>query len=345
MAGHNYDTQQSRLLALSGEFIAAAQITEVLGGIGKQVQMPSNKTDTVILASWVPYGGTVANPNTWSYDIQTHITTEGVTPQADSIQRRDIPIKLVQYMALYSFTDKDEMLYEDDIKEGMKMNVSQRMSLVRELAIWGQLKACTNKFYSGGSTRAAVSGKITESILNKITRSLNASHAKMITKVLDSTTSWGTRQVEPAFVCYAHSDLEQDFRDLPGFIVTSLYGQRKLVNNMELGSWRNIRVVLSPELQPYKNAATSVTASTYGLSSTGGTNPDVYPVVICGEDSFAQVALRGKNAIESIYIPTTSTKDDPGGQRGYIGAKFWHGAAVTNSGWMAVAEVAVSDLS
>jgi N4-gp56 family major capsid protein len=192
MAGHTYDSQASRLAALSGEFIGHAIPTEVLGNCGTQLEMPKNKTDTIILSAWVPFGGTVANPNTWDYDVQSHITTEGVTPPADSIVRRDIPIKLVQFSALYSFTDKDEILYEDDIKDGMKRNIGDRMSYIREMNLWGQLKACTNKFFSGTSatSRATVSGKVSEVILSRITRSLNNNHAKMCKEVLNSTTSF-----------------------------------------------------------------------------------------------------------------------------------------------------------
>jgi N4-gp56 family major capsid protein len=348
--GHTYDSQASRLAQLSGEFIAYAIPAEVLGNVAMNKKMPKNKTDTVTYSSWVPYGGTVSAPNTWSIAIAEHITTEGVTPQADSLVRRDIPIKLVQYSALYSYTDKDEDLYEDDIMEGMKQNIGNRMSLVRELAIWGQMKGSTNKFYANATgttatSRATVSGKLNDVVCSRIVRSLQKNHGKLITKVLNSTGNWGTRQVEPSYVAFAHTDLEQDIRDLPGFTVTALYGQRQLINDREIGTWRNIRFVLSPELSSYPNAASSITASTYDLYTTGGTNPDVYPVVFVAEEAFIQVALRGQESVEAIYLDTKPTKADPIGQRGYVGAKFWHGCGIANPGWLAVAEVAANALS
>jgi N4-gp56 family major capsid protein len=349
MAGHTYESQASRLAALSGEFIGHAIPTEVLGNCGKQIEMPKNKTDTIIVASWVPYGGTTSAPNTWTVSAQAHITTEGVTPKADTITRRDVSIQLNQYMALYAFTDKDYDLYEDDIVAGMKEQVGERMGLVREMAIYGQMKASTNKFYAGPSgvttTRATVAGKISGDFLNKMIRSLKANHGRPITKILATSGNYGTTGVEAAFVCYAHTDAEKDIRDLPGFKEVASYGQRKPISDYELGTWQNIRFIISPELYSYQNAATSITASTYDLYSTGGTNPDVYPIILMAQDAFAQVKLRGANAIVPIFLDTKPSKADPGGQRGYVGAKFWHGCNIINNGWLAVGECGVSDLT
>lgn len=347
MAGHSYSDQASRLVVLSGEFIAHAIPTEVLGNCGKQMDMPRNKTDTVVFASWVPYGATVSNPNTWTISAAAHVTTEGVTPKADTMVRRDVPITLQQYSCLYAFTDKDFNLYEDDLVAGFKEQVGRRMGIVREMAIYGQMKASTNKFYAGAlaSTRATVSGKVTDILLQRMVRSLNANHAKKITKVLGPSNDFGTRSVEAAFVAYCHTDLEQDIRALPGFIVTSNYGVRQVLNEFELGTWMNIRFVLSQELYSYADAATSVTASTYGLKTTTGTNPDVFPLILMGEEAFGQVKLRGVDAVKPIYLPVDSQdKSDPLNQRGYIGANFWFGSGILNPGWLIVAEVAASDL-
>lgn len=344
-AGHNYDSQASRLLALSGEFIGHAIPTEVLGNCGMQIDMPKNKTDTVKVASWVPYGGTVSNPNVFNVSLAAHITSEGVTPKADSITRRDVSINLVQYSALYAYTDKDYDMYEDDIVAGMKEQVGERMGLIRELAIYGQIKGATNRFYSGvsASSRSTVSGKISDIFLQKMVRSLKANHGQAITKVLGTSGNYGTTAVEAAYVCYTHTDAEQDIRNLPGFKETAIYGQRTPINDYELGTWQNIRFIISPELAAYPNSGAAI--GTLGLFSTTGVNIDVYPVILMAKDCIAQVKLRGQNAIEPIYLDTKASKADPLGQRGYIGAKFWHGAAVINNGWIAVGEAGVSDLS
>jgi N4-gp56 family major capsid protein len=82
-----------------------------------------------------------------------------------------------------------------------------------------------------------------------------------------------------------------------------------------------------------------------GLLATGP-NVDVYPVIVAAEDAWAQVALRGQNAMDVSYIaPGQKDKNDPLGQRGYIGAKFWFTTKITNPGWMAVAWVGTPSLA
>ena len=65
-----------------------------------------------------------------------------------------------------------------------------------------------------------------------------------------------------------------------------------------------------------------------------------------GKEAYGLVPLRGYNSVEpSIINPNTKTKDDPLGQRGYVGWKTWFVAVILNEVWMARLEVAVSDLS
>jgi N4-gp56 family major capsid protein len=273
------------------------------------------------------------------------LTQEGVTPNADTIVPRDVVFTLNQYAALYSLTDKDFDLYEDDIAAQMKIQLGERMGLVREMAIYAQMKAATAKFYGGfGSTRASVNAAISDRLISAITRSLAANHAKRITKILSPAQAYGSTSVEASFVCYAHTDLEYDIRRLPGFRETAAYAQRKVISDFELGTWQNVRFVISADLNSIPNAGFAVGST--GLKSTGGANIDVYPMIFLAQDAFAQVKLRGANAIDmSVIMPNQKDSSDPLGQRGYIGAKFWHTSGILNPGWIVVAEVGVDALA
>jgi N4-gp56 family major capsid protein len=337
-----YNTATPRINKLAGEIIGHAEPTEVLTTGCKALKMPKNKSETLIVRSWVPYGGTASAPNTFTVDYLAHITQEGVTPAADTIVPRDVTFTLNQYMALYGFTDKQYNLYEDDVESAMKEQTGERMGLVREMAIWGGMKACTNKFYSGGTSRTTVDGKITEKFLQRITRSLENNHGKLMRPALSMSVNYGSSAVEASYVCCCHTDCSQDIRRLPGFIETARYGQKSLISDRELGTWENVRFVTSPELRPTADVGASIVG--LGLLSTTGANADVYSIVVMAKEAFAQVELRGLSALQPIWVPLTASKSDPGGQRGYIGAKFWHTSGVLNNGWMAVGEVAVSDL-
>lgn len=362
MAIQTYDLQAGRLGKMAGEIIRHAIATEVLVAALSQKDMPKNKSDTIVFRSWVPYGATASSPNVWMGTSESgsasgatgytdiaadfagrHITVEGVTPSADTIAPRDVTVPLQQYMALYALTDKDYDLYEDDIEEAMKVQTGERMGLVRELVVYGKLKAATNKFYAGASgatvaSRSLVAGPLDVKHIAKIIRSLKANHAKAITKILPPSTNINTRAVEAGFVCYAHTDTEYDIRALPGFIPVAQYGSRQPINEYELGTYNNVRFILSAELAPYYGA---------GATGTAGTTSqyDVYPYIFLSADAAAAVKLRGSQAIDPILLlPNQKDKNDPGGQRGYIGAKFWFASEVLNQGWIAVLEALVTHI-
>jgi N4-gp56 family major capsid protein len=338
-----YNTNAARIGKLKGEILGHAVPVEVLGMTGMQKQMPKNSSDTVVYRRWLPYGAAVTNGNTinrWVVDPVLHVMQEGVTPPADSLVPQDIQCTLQQYAVQYSVTDKTVDLYEDDVPSEMKKQVGERMGLVREMIRYGVLKAGTNKYYGGaGTSRATVNGKTSLTMLRKIARNLALNHGKSITSVLAPSPMFATSPVEAGFVVYGSSDLEPDFRDLPGFIHTSEYGQRKTISDYELGSCERFRFVISPELTAYADAGASV-AGNPGFVSTSGTNNDVYPIIVMAEDAWGQVALRGMNSIDAWWLPPSQRdKSDPGGQRGYCGAKTWFQCVILNQGWMAVGEV------
>lgn len=346
MSNQTFQMTPARIAKLKGEILAHAIPVEVLGITGQQKKQPKNSSKVTVFRRFLPFGATQLSQNRWSVDDVKHITQEGVTPAADTLTPVDVETQLQEYAVLYSLTNQMVDLHEDgpDIVDEMKKQTGQRLGLVREMVRWGAVKACTNKFYAGGTSRTTVSAKITIGLLRKITRSLRANHGKFITGILAPSAMYNTTAIEAAYLVFCHTDVEQDIRDLPGFTEVARYGSRKPVNEHELGNVESFRFILSPDLPPVLNAgATVATAPT--LVSTGGANIDVYPIVVTGEDAWAQVALRGKESIDPTFIPPSQKdKNDPLGQRGYVGATTYFTAKVMNDGWMAVAEVGISIL-
>jgi len=347
MAQHAYDTVSPRIGKLKGAILKHAVPREVLGITGNQHKMPRNQSDTVVFRRWLPTGGATTDGDTinrWSVTVADHLTQEGVTPPSETIAPQDITVQLSQYSCLYQYTDKTAMLYEDNVPDEMKRLCGQRMGLVRELIRYGALKGNTNKFYAGGTTRATVDETISLNLLRRVSRSLLGNRGDLITKILDSSPNYNTTSVEAAFIVFAHTDMENDFRELPGFKEVAAYGNRKPLHQMELGSTDRYRFIISPELGPVIDSGAAV--GTTGLISTGGSNIDAYPVIVVAEDAWGDVALRGMNSFGVTNIPhTQKDKNDPLGQRGYIGSVFWSAAFVQNDGWMAVVECGASALT
>lgn len=346
MSQFTYPVPAGRINRMLGEIIAHAVPREVLGTVGMQRQIPKNKGATVIYRSYLPYGALSTNQNTQNRpaaDPVAHLLQEGMTPPIDSLVPRDVSATLQQYGVLYGLTDKSVDLYEDDIPPEMIKQTGERTGLVREMIRYGVLKGGTNAFYQGGSSRAAVNGRISLAKLRKIVRNLQANHADMITEVLSMSYDFGSTGVEAGYVVYTHTDVASDIRDLPNFKSTVEYAQRKLISPREIGSCEEFRFVLSPELAPYADAGAAIGST--GMYSTTGANIDVYPVLVMGKDAFGNIALRGDDAVDPTYIPpNVKSAADPLGQRGYVGCKFYAQSLMLNQGWMAVYEVGITDL-
>jgi N4-gp56 family major capsid protein len=346
MSRQNYDTSTPRVGKLKGEILKHAVPREVLGITGKNHKMGKNQSDTVIFRRWLPFGGATTNAttiNAWVVDENDHLTQEGVTPNSDTLAPQDITVQLNQYSCLYQYSDKTAELYEDNIPDEMKKQTGQRMGLVREKIRYGALKGGTNAFYAGGTSRATTDEKISLGILRNITRSLLGNRADLITQILSPSENYNTAGIEAGFLVFCHTDVENDIRELPGFVECAAYGSRKVMHELELGAVDRYRFICSPELSPIIDSGAAV--GTTGLVSTGASNIDVYPTIVVADDAWGDVALRGMNSFNVTHVPySQKDKNDPHGQRGYIGATFWSASFIQNDGWMAVLECGVTDL-
>ena len=351
MSTQNMATQAARIGKLKGEILAHVMPVEVFGKFGVKKPMPKNSSETVVFRRWLPKGATSNTPNTWSVTPSSHQLSEGETPVADTITAQDITVSLVEYGFIYRWTNRVEDLYEDDVPAEIKRLTGERMGLLLEMVRWGQLKAGTNVFRAANvASRATINALISANLMRNIARSLHSNQASKITGILSASTGIGTQPVEAAYVAICHTDLESDIRSqLSGFVHVSEYGSRQAMHENELGSWENYRFVCSPHLAPYLSAGTTTTANTRlaaGVPNSAGSEAvDVYPIIVLAQESFGDVALRGKSAMNISAFPASQkTKDDPLGQRGLIGAQTYFNCVRLNEYHMAVAEVAASSL-
>ena len=311
------------------QMLRHAKPVMVLEKLGLTKPMPKNKTDTIKFR----------RPK-----IFTAATTpliEGVTPTETQFSYEDVSATLRQYGQVVVITDKIEDLHEDPVLNDASVQAGENIGRTIEALNYGIIRAGTSVYYANGTARTDVNTPITLTKQRAVLRTLKANKAQKITRSLSPSSDYGTRAVEAAYVAVAHTDVESDIRNLPGFKTTAEYGTRSPLSEYEIGSVEDVRYLLSPDLNPFLDAG----GAKGTMVSTGGTSADVYPVVFFGQDAWGMVALRGQGAVSPTIIPVgQKTKDDPLGQRGYVGWKTWHAALILNQAWMARLEVAVSAL-
>lgn len=301
----------------------------VLSNMGLTKPLPKNKAEKIIFRRAIPF------------TAATTPVVEGVTPNAQKLAYEDVQVTLRQYGKPIEITDRVVELTEDPVMETSSMLAGEQAGMTIEAVLYGILKAGTNVFYANGASRVAVNTTLTLSKQRAVTRALAAQKARKISRMLKSGVEYGVSAVEAAYIAVAHTDLDSDIRNLVGFIPTAKYGARQMINENEIGSVEQVRYVLSPDLGSFADAGGAKGA----MVSTTGTSADVYPILFFGQDAFAQVPLKGEEAIIPMVLnPGTPSKSDPMGQRGYVSWKCWYAAVILNDLWMARLEVSVTAL-
>ena len=312
-------------------FLAHAQPQLLLEKFAQVQAMPKNTGQVLKWRRLVPF------------DAAMEQLTEGVTPSPTGITYEDVSSVIAQYGSWIPFTDVLLDTHEDDNLKQMTIAAGEQAALTKERILWNVLVGGTNVIYSGTATqRSAVIAPIALGDLRLAQRTLKVAMAKPITKMLDASVKIATQPVAPAYVGLGHTNLEQDFRAISGFVPRENYSNTSLIHPLEIGKVEDLRIVLAPHFTYFAGAGGAVAS---GVLRTGG-KADVYPLVILGQDAFAATPLKG---MDSARVAVKNPKmgesyEDPLGQRGFLAWKMWYSAARLNEAWMTRIEAAASDL-
>ena len=339
-----YSSPAQRVGIIKGQILKHAIRTNTLEISGEVYKQPTQMGDTVTFRQVVPFGATAAAPNTFTTTAAAHLIQEGFTPNVDSIQILDTTVQVQKYGALYGYTERQKSLGEDPLPDWMEEQLGERLGNVRELVYIGALQGCTNRFYSGGTTRATTSLPVNLNLINRVTRNLAGNHATFVRDVLKPSQNVGTAAIQKAYLAFGSTDLQQDIEAIPGYTAVKDYGTMTKAHDMEIGAVGSVRFILSPDMPTVIDPGAAV-AGTTNLSTTG-TSADVYQLFIVAKDAWGHTAFRGLDAFKFKHISIDAAdKSDPTGERGYCSATFYDAGVVTNHGWMALCEVTVSSLT
>jgi N4-gp56 family major capsid protein len=310
----------------AAKMLAHAVPVMVLEKTAMTEEMPMNATETV----------TFRRPRTFT--ASTTPLVEGVTPSSVAFRTDDVAVSLKQYGMVVTTTDKVEDLGEKIILPAAVTAVGENAGRTQEALDWSVVRGGTNIVYANGSQRTDVNQPMSLTKIRASVRALERQKAMPFRNVISGSTMFATKPIEAAYIAIGHTDLKADIRNLPGFTPVAQYGSRSVICPEEIGSVEDVRFVLSRDLAAFAGGGASSTTMVNTASVA-----DVYPLMIFGQESWGRVRLRGQGSIEPSVIPAgQKTKDDPLGQRGYIGWKMWHAAVRLNEAWMVRLECAAT---
>jgi len=322
-----------------------AEPIQVLTQFGAQKEQPLNKTDTIVFRRLKPFNATATEvPNITATNF---LTSEGVTPTANTISYTDVTTTLNQYAVLFKFSSKAQLMYEDDIPGDMAKLTGETLAEVAELVCYGQVKAGTSVIYANGSTRVGLNSRVSLNDLRLAARTMESNRARQVTSAIKPGQDFGTSSVEPGYIVFIHTDCVADVRDLPGFTKRVDYGSAiKPVHMREIGACEEFRFVTSPLFAPWLAGGAAIGAT--GMLAADDTTLDVYPMIVTAQDAWGQCSLKGygHSGVSPTLIPaSTKNHANPSGMFGYVGADFWLSSIRLNENWMTRIECCVTDIS
>lgn len=270
--------------------------------------------------------------------LATTPLVEGVTPAGSKVTVTDVTATLEQYGDFVPFSDVIEDTHEDPFLQQVSDVLGEQAAQTMETIRWNIIKAGTNVFYANGSQRTDVNTPITLALQRKCTRALKRQNAAYITSVVASTPQFRTEPVEAAYIGLVHPDVENDIRNISGFIPTKQYGSTTPWSN-EIGAVEDVRYLRSTIFTAFADGGGAKGA----MISTTGTNADVYPVLYVSKDAYGLVPLKGKDSMSIMVVNPKPAPGDPLGQRGTAGWKTMHTAVILNDLWLVRAEVAATN--
>lgn len=327
------DINQRTAAHVVKEFLMTVEPVLVLSKFALTKPVPKNVAESVKFRRRVPF------------TVDAVPLVEGVTPTADRITFEDVSMTLKQYGDLVEITDHIEDLAEDPVLMEATKGLAEQAAATMERILWNTIKGGTVVTYANGAARNAVNTPVSVAKLRAVIRSLKAQKAQKFTSILDASPKYGTKPVEACYVAVCHTDLENDIRNLPGFIPTAKYASGGVLGPQEFGALEEIRFVTSPDLVPFADAGGAYAGSGTAMVSTSGTSADVYPIMVLGKEAYATCPLKGGNSMTpTVLKPNTPRGGDPLGQRGTVGWKAWMNAIILNQTFMQRLEVAATDL-
>lgn len=302
----------------------------VLAKWAKTTAMPMNKGEIIKWRRMRPQS------------VSTTALTEGVTPATQNLVYEDVTTVLAQFGGIIGVTDKIADLSEDPVLNDCMTALGDQAKATKEMILWGVVRGGSAVLYANGTARSSVNTPVDLDLIRAGVNTLKRNHSKMLTKKLAPGPNIGTEAVGMSYIGVGHVDLERDIRECSTFRPVEQYGSGSPVDDLEIGKLENVRIILSPDLPPFPDAGGTAT----GMRSTTGTNADVYPLVIFGEQYFGDVVFKGASAIQmSVRNPKMGVAGDDLGQRGAVAWKAYYQAVRLNELWGIRLEVACTALS
>lgn len=247
------------------------------------------------------------------YPVATSPITDGVIGAARKPTYTDISLELDYYGDHTKITKRTQYTNLENVTKNIsELHGTQAGETMDTLM--------RNVLYSGASYLNASNGvnggtptEVTYADIQTAVKLLRNNSAKMIGGKLDGSSNFNTSPISKAYICFFHSDLRDDIRNINTFVPVHQYGRDGQIYNNEFGACDDVRFV---------------------ESNNGYVSGGTYSLFIVAEKAYGAVHLSGESL--NIYRKGFGSAGtaDPYNMFAVVAWDAMWGGIVQNDSWM-----------
>lgn len=211
------------------------------------------------------------------------------------------------------------------------------------------------RYASGAANKSAVISDMTAGDVRWAVNKLDRNSAMKQFSMGTGNRNVNTSTVRESYFGICHPDVEQDIRDISGFIGVEQYGGYTETLVGEFGAVQGVRWVAT-EIAPIETGAGTTSTSNVFRGTSVDTN-DLYTSYVYGKEAVGSIGL-GENHAKEIYMmydrvptvelishkPGSSGIADMFNEMGSIAWKAWFGGKILNGNWIVKIQTLATEL-
>jgi len=272
--------------------------------------------------------------------------TRGVSP-SPLIQTPDEVTATVNWYAAYSKIDRESYKIDPNgqvkaMGEALGTYGSElREVIIRNAIVSGASITCYAGSAIGSGARSSLTGVVSLTDLNRISRALYSYGAEHLTSIKKASTGFNTYPIGASYICVIHGSVENDVRALSGFIPVERYADSTPGFIGEIGAVPGYRFIKSNIMSDLYYPGSASVGGSYGSGaklSDDSSHCNVYPCLIFGKEAYGVLTLESLSMIEK-GLSEAGSPVDAYMTKGWIMANT---AKVLNGYWCCIYEVAAT---
>lgn len=213
------------------------------------------------------------------------------------------------------------------------------------------------RYASGAANKSAVVAEMKANDIKYCVNQLNRNSAMIFTSMATGSRNVNTSTVRSSYYGICHPDVEEDIRNITGFVGVEQYGGYTETLVGEFGSVNGVRWVVTT-IAPIETGGGTTSTSAVFRGTSVDTN-DLYTSYIYGKEAIGTIGL-GDDYPNSTYImyenkpqpielivhkPGSSGIGDLYNEVGSIAWKAWFGGKILNGTWITKVVTLAKDLT